>query len=109
MEQAMKRKMIYGNTTIEYEVYFSTRKTLGITVMPDGNVIVKAPEKVEMELVEDKIYKRASWIIRQQEIFRSFGEKPYCRRSGKSTVPACLCTGWCFALLSVPWRRMRGL
>lgn len=82
----MTKKMIYGSTAIEYEVVFSGRKTLGITVLPDGKVIVKAPVGVRMEAVEEKVYKRASWIVRQQDYFRSFGEKKPQKRfvSGES-------------------------
>jgi len=82
----MTKKMIYGSTAIEYEVVFSGRKTLGITVLPDGKVIVKAPVGVKMEAVEEKVYKRASWIARQQDYFRSFGEKKPQKRfvSGES-------------------------
>lgn len=82
----MTRKMIYGSIAIEYEVVFSDRKTLGITVLPDGKVIVKAPVGVKIEAVEEKVYKRASWIARQQDYFRSFGEKKPQKRfvSGES-------------------------
>lgn len=70
----MTGKIIYGNSAIEYEVVFFNRKTLGITVMPNGKVMIKAPMEITAELLEEKIHKRASWIIRQQEYFRSFGE-----------------------------------
>lgn len=82
----MTGKVIYGTKIIEYEVCFSSRKTLGITVMPNEKVIVKAPAETGKELLEEKIHKRASWIIQQQDFFRSFGERKPQKRfvSGES-------------------------
>ena len=65
----------YGNTDIYYSVVYSERKTLGIVVNPDGSVIVKAPIGILKEKVSEKVTKRASWIIKQQDFFKSFGKK----------------------------------
>lgn len=76
----------YGNTDIYYSVVYSERKTLGIVVNPDGSVIVKAPIGILKEKVSEKVTKRASWIIKQQDFFKSFGKKMPQRRyiSGES-------------------------
>lgn len=76
----------YGNTDIHYSVVYSERKTLGIVVHPDGSVIVKAPIGILKEKVSEKVTKRASWIIKQQDFFKSFGKKMPQRRyiSGES-------------------------
>lgn len=76
----------YGNTDIYYSVVYSERKTLGIVVNPDGSVIVKAPIGILKEKVSEKVTKRASWIIKQQNFFKSFGKKMPQRRyiSGES-------------------------
>lgn len=76
----------YGNTDIYYSVVYSERKTLGIVVNPDGSVIVKAPIGILKEKVSEKVKKRASWIIKQQNFFKSFGKKMPQRRyiSGES-------------------------
>lgn len=66
--------------TLEYSLIFSKRKTLGITVKPDGKVVVKAPINAKKELIEQKIRKRVSWILRQQNYFSSFGEATPKRR-----------------------------
>lgn len=58
----------YGNTEIQYNLIYAERKTLGITVHPDDlRVIVKAPEGTPLEHVEDRVLKRASWILKQQK------------------------------------------
>lgn len=62
----------YGNKDIEFELRFSNRKTLGITVNPDLSVIASAPENSDFEKIEQKIKKRAKWILNQQKYFQSF-------------------------------------
>ncbi|MGI6047756.1 MAG: M48 family metallopeptidase [Petrimonas sp.] len=78
--------LAFETFTLEYTLFFSKRKTLGITVNPDGEVIVKAPENADLEIVEQKIRKRIAWILRQQNYFRSFGDATPKRRfiSGES-------------------------
>ena len=70
----MTGQITYGNTVIEYTIHFSNRKTLGISVMPDGDVVVKAPIDAATEQIEVRLYKRAAWILKQLEYFRSFGK-----------------------------------
>lgn len=64
------RKMIqFGSTTIDYELFFLERKTLGITVTPEMEVYVKAPIDAPIEKIERILRKRAPWIIKQQKLF----------------------------------------
>lgn len=76
----------FGTTEIRYAIVYSGRKTLGITVNPDGQVIVKSPQDASKNEIETKIKKRAAWILKQQAFFKSFGEKLPPRRyiSGES-------------------------
>ena len=82
----MIRQIIYGNTVIGYTVHFSNRKTLGITVMPNGSVGGNAPIDTSITQIEAKLYKRAAWILKQQDYFRSFGVCKHIKRyvSGES-------------------------
>lgn len=68
----------FGTTTIEYEVIYADRKTLAIHVHPDTRVIVEAPEHTDLALIEERVYKRAAWILRQQRTFEqySFDQPP---------------------------------
>lgn len=79
-------RLSFETFTLEYSLAFSKRKTLGITVHPNGKVIIKAPLDAQKEKIEQKIRKRISWILRQQNYFRSFGEATPKRRfiSGES-------------------------
>jgi predicted metal-dependent hydrolase len=65
-------KVKYGNTTIEYDLIFSPRKTLAIDVHPDLSVTVQAPEGAELAEIETKVRKRAAWILRQQRQFEMY-------------------------------------
>ena len=65
----------FGSRKIDFRLEYSDRKTLGITVTPEMEVLVKAPIDTAMELVEEKIRKKAPWIIKQQSFFLSFHPK----------------------------------
>jgi len=59
---------------------YSNRKTLGITVTSNLNVMVKAPFDTSLEKVKEKLRKKAPWIIRQQSFFLSFHPKTPARK-----------------------------
>ena len=67
--------MQFGSKLIEFEIVFSERKTLGITVTPEMEVSVKAPVNTSIELILERIQKRAPWIIKQQNYFLGFFPK----------------------------------
>jgi len=54
---------------------FGNRKTLGITVTPDMEVLVKAPEGSLQKHIDEKLEKRARWILQQQNYFLYFYPK----------------------------------
>ncbi|RMG25359.1 MAG: M48 family peptidase [Bacteroidetes bacterium] len=62
----------FGSKAISFELQYQHRKTLGITVHPNQQVTVKAPLETPLEKIEEKVRKRAPWILRQQRYFRSF-------------------------------------
>lgn len=68
----MKQTVHYGSQRIPFKLSFHPRRTLGITVTPTPTVIVRAPEGTSLEKVKEKVIKRASWILRQQEFFQNF-------------------------------------
>jgi predicted metal-dependent hydrolase len=65
----------FGSRTIDFRLEYSDRKSLGITVTPEMEVLVKAPAETSMEKVKEKIRKKAPWIIKQQSFFLSFQPK----------------------------------
>jgi predicted metal-dependent hydrolase len=62
----------FGSKTIDFRLEYSDRKSLGITVTPEMEVLVKAPRNTPLEQVKEKIRKKAPWIIKQQSFFLSF-------------------------------------
>ena len=65
----------FGSTTIDFILEYSDRKSLGITVTPEMEVLVKAPTDTTIEKVKEKIRKKAPWIIKQKSFFLSFQPK----------------------------------
>jgi predicted metal-dependent hydrolase len=65
----------FGSRIIDFRLEYSDRKSLGITVTPEMEVLVKAPVDTSMEKVKEKIRKKAPWIIKQQSFFLSFQPK----------------------------------
>lgn len=63
----------YGTTRIDFTIDYANRKTLGITVYPDGSVGLKAPAGATLEDIREKVRRRAAWILRQKRYFESFG------------------------------------
>lgn len=71
----MKASIQFGSRTIDFRLEYSDRKSLGITVTPEMEVLVKAPTDTTIEKVKEKIRKKAPWIIKQQSFFLSFQPK----------------------------------
>lgn len=62
-------KITFGSHVIPFELLYSKRKTLEISVYPDMSVIVKAPSTRSFEEIKEKMLKRGSWILEQRYFF----------------------------------------
>ncbi len=71
----MRSAIQFGSKQIDFNMEYSNRKSLGITVTPALNVLVKAPTDTSLEKVKEKLRKKAPWIIKQQSFFLSFHPK----------------------------------
>lgn len=58
----------YGNSKIEFRIKRSARKTLGISVLPDGAVEVTAPQDATIDKIKEIMIKRGSWLLEQQRL-----------------------------------------
>lgn len=76
----MTTSIQFGSKKIDFQVEYSTRKTLGITVTPNLDVLVKAPIDSSLDKIKEKILKKAAWIIKQQSFFLSFQPKTPARK-----------------------------
>ena len=62
-------KFKYGSHTIPFELQYSSRKTLEISVYPDMSVVVKAPDVRSYDEIREKMVKRGAWIVQQRYFF----------------------------------------
>jgi predicted metal-dependent hydrolase len=77
---ATNRTINYGDETIAFEVNFSERKTLDISVHPNQQVTVKAPVDALLEEIDRRVKKRARWILKQQQFFSQFDPRTPTRK-----------------------------
>lgn len=68
----MLQEVQYGTTRLQYELQRSNRKTLAIEVHPDLSIHVIAPPDLDQDVVNERLVKRGSWIIKQQKYFEQF-------------------------------------
>jgi len=81
-----KHSVSYGGSEILFQLRLSKRKSLEISVHPDKSIFVKAPEKTPLNIVEERVKKRARWIKRQVRYFGQFDPRTPTRKlvSGES-------------------------
>lgn len=72
----MDNILAFGSKQIKYQLIHSDRKSLGISVTPELNVIVKAPLCATAQQIELRMRKRAPWILKQLNYFNSFLPRP---------------------------------
>jgi predicted metal-dependent hydrolase len=65
----------FGSKQIEFHLEYSERKSLGITITPDLDILVKAPIDASIEKIKEKLRKKAPWILKQQSFFLAFHPK----------------------------------
>lgn len=71
----MTASIQFGSKKIDFLVEYSDRKTLGITVTPEMDVLVKAPVDSTLEKIKEKLRKKVPWIIKQQGFFLAYHPK----------------------------------
>lgn len=71
--------VLFGKTDVPYHLVRRERKTMAISVLPDGTVEVIAPQAVSIERIEAVLVRRMPWIRRQQAEFERH-EQPQPKR-----------------------------
>lgn len=59
----------YGGRRIDFVLKRTDRRTLAISVLPDGSVEVVAPKGIAAERIKERVTARAQWIRKQQREF----------------------------------------
>lgn len=75
-----QHEVIFGKKKIQFTIEYRKRKTLEISVLPDKTVKAVAPENADLDKIIEKVSKRASWIIKQQNYFTQFYPKETARK-----------------------------
>lgn len=70
----------YSGHSITYHAKFTARKTLAISVHPSGEVEVVAPSGTSKTVIEERLRRRASWVLQQQRYFEQFQPRTPKRR-----------------------------
>jgi predicted metal-dependent hydrolase len=70
----------FGSETIRFSVVRRVRKTLSISVLPNQQVEVFAPEDASSERIIEKVRNRAPWICKQLRYYDQFQPKTPERR-----------------------------
>lgn len=77
----IRQEIVFGTETIGYEIRFlPTRRTLGIEVHPDLSVVVRAPADCDLETIQARVGKRASWISKQLSNFQRYSPRTPARQ-----------------------------
>jgi len=76
----MNGRIEYGGRSIDYHAKFTARKTLAISVHPNGEVEIVAPDGASKTVIEERLRRRASWVLQQQRYFEQFQPRTPKRR-----------------------------
>ncbi len=68
----MSSSVQFGRTRISYDLVRRERSTLLIEVHPDKTVLAVAPINTDLASIDEKMLKRAPWILKQQQEFDQF-------------------------------------
>lgn len=69
-------RLPYGSSHIAYELTYTRRKSVGITVHADRRVTVRAPHGVSAAEIEKIVRKKGEWILKKQQAFEAYPAAP---------------------------------
>jgi len=70
-----KPEQIYRYEDIEFRIVYSRRRTLGISVLPDSSVIVRAPYRASLKTISGVVQDKSDWIIKHRDNYRNVDQK----------------------------------
>lgn len=68
----MLKEIQYGMETIQFDLQYRDKKHMTINVLPDMNVEVVAPRDWKINVINERVRKRAKWILKQKQYFLGF-------------------------------------
>ncbi len=69
---ALPYNITYGQETLSFDLISSRRRTLQVSVYPDGKIVVKVPEGTSAEEVKKRVLNRRRWIKSKLDYFQQF-------------------------------------
>ena len=60
---------------IEFRIIYSRRRTLGISILPDSTVIVRAPAMASLKTITRIVEQKADWIKKHRDNYRDRDDK----------------------------------
>jgi predicted metal-dependent hydrolase len=63
--------LVYEDKKIDYNIYYSVRKTISIEVTNNQQVIVKAPATISNNHIHNIIQKKANWIVKKLAYYKN--------------------------------------
>ena len=61
---------------IEFKIIYSRRRTIGISVLPDASVIVRAPYITSLKTITRIVTEKYSWILKHRDNYRKLDNSP---------------------------------
>jgi len=65
-----KEQQTYQLHNIEFRIVYSGRRTLGISILPDSSVIIRAPYRASLKTISRIVREKATWIIKHRDSYR---------------------------------------
>ena len=72
MDTNLEYSIDFGHTSIKFTVNRRARKTLGVNVLPCGEVTVDAPINASIEKIKKIVHRRSRWILKQKREIATF-------------------------------------
>ncbi|MBU3196397.1 M48 family metallopeptidase [Clostridium algidicarnis] len=72
----MKESFVYKDEKIEYELIYSKRKTMEISIKPPDEITVRVPMRLPKYKIIERLTEKGDWILKHLNNFKTIDYKP---------------------------------
>lgn len=72
----MKKSFVYKDEKIEYEIIYSKRKTMEISIKPPDKITVRVPMRLPKYKIIERLTEKGDWILKHLNNFKTIDYKP---------------------------------
>lgn len=72
----MKESFVYKDEKIEYEIIYSKRKTMEISIKPPDKITVRVPMRLPKYNIVERLTEKGDWILKHLNNFKIIDYKP---------------------------------